>query len=66
MVVFALGDNGNLRPGYVLVPFVLAGITASVHLLIRGRSYAWGISALAAPIIVVVALLLAMWYAANQ
>ena len=52
---------GGSSSRFFMAPFVLIGITAAVHRLLRGRRDAWALSALVAAVISLGSLSLAAW-----
>jgi hypothetical protein len=47
--------------GYVVTPLALAGITMALHRLFRGWQCGWALSALAAPILAFLILMVIAW-----
>jgi hypothetical protein len=63
-VTFTVGSSsgwGGQPIGYVVTPLVLAAITWALHRLVRGWRCAWALSALAAPILAFLILIVIAW-----
>jgi hypothetical protein len=61
LIVGSSNGWGGEPTGYIVTPLVLAGITWALHRLVRGWQCAWALSALAAPILAFLILMVISW-----